>query len=55
MTPEEIKRLRKHKGLTQIEAAKAAGVSVQAYRLWESGGNKPSPENEKRLKKVLRG
>ena len=39
--------------MTQIEVAKAVGVSLFAYQLWEKGGNNPTPENLKKLKKVL--
>lgn len=50
-----IAELRKKKGLSQIEVAAAVGVSLGAYRLWELGGGKPTPENLEKLKKVLVG
>jgi|LGOV01.1.fsa_nt_gb transcriptional regulator with XRE-family HTH domain len=55
MTPDQIKKRRHAKKLTQIEAAIKIGVSISSYRLWEQGGVKPSPENEARLIEVLRG
>jgi len=49
----DLKKLREKKKLTQIDVAKAVGVSVASYRLWEQGGGKPKPENMEKLKKVL--
>ena len=38
---------------TQVEMAKAVGVSLQAYRWWEQGVSNPKPENLIKLKFVL--
>lgn len=53
MKPEEIKAARKEKKMTQTKLALAVGVSVQSVRLWETGGNKPGPENLEKLQEVL--
>lgn len=53
MKPEEIKALRKERGLTQIALAVRVGVSLMSVQLWERGGTKPSQENLERLKHVL--
>jgi len=53
MTPNEIKTKRKEKKMTQTEVALKIGVSLGAYRLWETGGGKPNSENLKKLKKIL--
>ncbi len=42
---EKLVRLRKEKGLTQLELAEAVKVSRQAVSKWESGGAVPSTEN----------
>lgn len=42
---EKLVRLRKEKGLTQLELAEAVKVSRQAVSKWESGGGLPSIEN----------
>ena len=44
MFPERLKQLRKEKGLTQIELAKALGVSGGTVAMWETGNRKPSFE-----------
>lgn len=51
--PMEMRKARKSLELTQIEVAIAVGVSAPAYRLWESGGTKPTEDNEAKLRKVL--
>lgn len=50
---QELQQKRKELGLTQIEAAKRIGVSVNAYRNWEYGGARPTPENMDKLKAVF--
>jgi len=50
---ENLKELREAKGMTQVQAAIAVGVSVAAYRLWESGGGKPNRENYEKLLEVF--
>lgn len=50
----DIKLARKALGKTQIQVAIEVGVSLAAYRLWESGGGQPTNENEVELKKALK-
>ena len=49
----DLKKKREKLEMTQIDVAKAVGVSVASYRLWEQGGGNPGPDNLKKLKKVL--
>lgn len=44
MFKDEIKRLRKQKGLTQDELADALGVSRSAVSMWELGSREPNFE-----------
>lgn len=44
MFSERLKQLRKEKGLTQIELAKAIGVSGGTVAMWETGKRRPSFE-----------
>ena len=44
MFSERLKQLRKEKGLTQIEFAKAIGVSGGTVAMWETGKRRPSFE-----------
>jgi len=46
---EKLVRLRKEKGLTQLDLAEAVKVSRQAVSKWESGGGIPSTENLRSL------
>ena len=48
-----LKELRLLKRLTQTDVALACNVSLTAYQLWEKGVNKPTPENLKKLEKLL--
>lgn len=41
---ENLRRLRKAKGLTQAKAAKIFGVSLQSYNAWEAGDFQPRIE-----------
>lgn len=52
-TFKEIKEARDKASMTQIEVASEVGVSVAAYRIWEKGGGRPTPENAQKLKEVL--
>ena len=52
--PDDILAARQQRNITQLRAAIEVGVSYQAYRLWETGGTRPSPENEVKLRKVLK-
>ena len=49
---EKLVRLRKEKGLTQLELAEAVKVSRQAVSKWESGGGIPSTENLRGLSEL---
>lgn len=46
---EKLVSLRKKKGLTQLQAAEAVGVSRQAISKWEAGSVVPSSDNLRRL------
>lgn len=50
----DYEKIRKELGLTQTDVAKAVGVSLQTYRWWFLGVMKPKPENEKKLREVLK-
>jgi transcriptional regulator with XRE-family HTH domain len=50
----KIRAAREALGLTQIDVALAAGVSINSVRLWESGGVRPTGENERKLREALR-
>jgi len=54
MILENLKEFREAANLTQIEAAKACGVSLSGYRWWEMGANKPNAENMEKLKEVMK-
>lgn len=54
IAPYTLRTRRQELGLTQIEVAVAVGVSVGGYRLWEAGGMKPTPDNEAKLREVLK-
>ena len=51
----DIKKLRKEKGMTQIEAAIKSGVSLTTFQLWERGVTTPNEENMKKLILALKG
>lgn len=51
---ENLKEIRQEKGMTQVEVAKAVGVSLAAYLLWERGAGNPNADNMKKLKEVLK-
>lgn len=53
MFPERLKQLRKEKGMTQIDLAKAIGVSSGTVAMWETGKRKPSFEMFDRLTEVF--
>jgi len=48
-----IKNKRIELGLKQTDVAKAVGVSLAAYRLWELEVGKPNKENLKKLIEIL--
>jgi repressor LexA len=49
-----LKEQRTKLGLTQASVAVAVGVSLTGYQNWEKGLSKPSEENMKKLKEVLK-
>ena len=53
MKPEQIRKLRIKSGMTQVDVARAVGVSLVGFRNWENGGGKPKAENLKKLEEVL--
>ena len=53
VTGEELKRLRKKRGLLQRNVADSAGVSVNTIVDWEKGRYFPEGENLKNLAKIL--
>jgi DNA-binding transcriptional regulator YiaG len=42
MTPEQIKKLRTDRGMTQLQMAVLLGSSVASVQRWESGRSKPT-------------
>lgn len=48
------KKIRKDFNLTQIEAAKACGVSLNTWCLWERGGGNPNLENMAKIREVFK-
>ncbi len=50
---ENLKEARKAKGISQYDAARMIGVHYNTYILWERGAGNPSPENMKKVKKLL--
>lgn len=49
-----IMKLRKELKMTQVELAKACGVSLTTIQLWEKEVTTPNEENLIKLKKVLK-
>lgn len=52
---ENLKELRKKKGMKQTDVARELGVSLAAYRLWELGAGEPNRKNYEKLKKLFEG
>ena len=50
MSKEEIKNIRFGLDLSQIEFAKALGVTIHTVQSWEQGINKPSERSEFKIK-----
>lgn len=48
-----IKEVRKYKGISQIEAAKAAGIAVNSLRLYEAGSRQPNIEQLQNIAHAL--
>jgi len=55
MTPEEIRSIRRHMGLTQEEAAHMIGVHPRTWRKWECDERSISPAVERLLGLMTRG
>ena len=53
MFPERLKQLRKEKGMTQLDLAKALDVSGGTVAMWETGKRKPSFEMLDKLTEVF--
>jgi DNA-binding XRE family transcriptional regulator len=51
----DLIKIRKKKKQTQVTASVLIGVSYQTYRAWESGGFSPSPKNQDKLDKWIKG
>jgi len=47
------KEARKRLGMTQSDVARAVGVSLNAYQMWEHHVGKPNPEHAVKVRKVL--
>lgn len=50
---EWLKEYRLKKRLSQNEVAKLCGISQQCYFFYENGDRRPTPENAKRIAKIL--
>lgn len=50
---ERFARLRKERGLTQLDVAKRLGITVQAIKYWEYGAQKPTTEKLSVLSRLL--
>ena len=48
-----LKDFRKKHNLTQAKFAEKVGVARTTYQAWELGKNKPSEENEEKLKSAI--
>ena len=51
----DFKKLRKDNKLSQIETAKRLRVHLNTWINWERGCGQPSPENLKKIEKLLLG
>lgn len=49
----DLKSIRKNKGVSQMTLAQKVGVSLLTIQLWEKGVTKPNDENQVKLEKVL--
>lgn len=49
-----LKEIRKENGLTQIDMAKRLKVSLNAYILWERGGNNPNEDNQHKIDQLIK-
>jgi transcriptional regulator with XRE-family HTH domain len=53
ISPNMMREARIKKGITQTAVAVAVGVSINAVRLWEAGGMRPTAQNETKLRELL--
>ena len=49
----DLKELRLAKKLSQVAVARACGVSLMTYQIWEKEVGNPNQENLAKLKKAL--
>ncbi len=49
----DLKSIRKDKGISQMTLAQRVGVSLLTIQLWEKGVTKPNEENQIKLEKAL--
>lgn len=49
----DLKSIRKNKGISQMTLAQKVGVSLLTIQLWEKGVTKPNEENQIKLEKTL--
>ncbi len=54
MKPEDLKRIRKGLGLTQVELAKRVGASEISVIRWENGHNKPLAVYERQIRELAK-
>ena len=48
-----LKKLRQQSHISQIDTAKAIGVHLNTYVLWEKGAGNPNAENLKKIEDVF--
>lgn len=53
-TKNKLKTERERIGLTQTEIAKTVGISIRAYKMYESGERIPRVDVAKRIAKILK-
>lgn len=51
---QELKKLRNHLNLSQLEMAKKFGVTMQSYRMWESGAHGANAERLEKIKQLIK-
>ena len=53
MQANELKKIRSQFNMTQVDMARACGVSLPTYILWEKGVSNPNDENQVKLNDVI--
>ena len=48
-----LREARIEKRMSQVDACKAVGVSLNTYTMWERGAGGASPENAERIRSVF--